>query len=60
VWNQVDRLVAGETQYMRYAFGGMDTREVAFSTVDLEKYGAGDADMKQRLEQKVFALLGKD
>ena len=32
VWNQADRLVAGETQYIRYAFDGIDTREVPFST----------------------------
>ena len=59
VWNQLDRLVAGETQYLRYAFDDVDTREVPFSTTDLEKYGSGDAGIEAALEQKITALLGK-
>jgi len=57
VWNQVDRLVAGETQYMRYAFDGIDTREVPFSTMDLEQYGLGDAAIRTALQQIVAALV---
>lgn len=57
VWNQADRLVAGETQYMRYAFDGIDTREVPFSTMDLEQYGLGDAAIKTTLQQIVAALV---
>ena len=59
VWNQLDRLVAGETQYLRYAFDGIDTREVTFSTADLEKYGSGDASIESALEKKISALLAK-
>jgi len=50
-------LVAGETQYIRYAFDGIDTREVPFSTVDLEKYGAGDTAIKTALQQIVATLV---
>jgi hypothetical protein len=57
VWNQADRLVAGETQYLRYAFDGIDTREVPFSTMDLEQYGLGDAAIKTTLQQIVAALV---
>jgi len=57
VWNQADRLVAGETQYLRYAFDGIDTREVPFSTMDLEKYGAGDTAIKTALQQIVATLV---
>ena len=57
VWNQADRLVAGETQYMRYAFDGIDTRAVPFSTIDLEKYGAGDTAIKTALQQIVATLV---
>jgi hypothetical protein len=57
VWNQADRLVAGETQYMRYAFDGIDTREVPFSTMDLEQYGLGDAAIRTALQQMVAALV---
>ena len=57
VWNQVDRLVAGETQYMRYAFDGIDTREVPFSTMDLEQYGLGDAGIRTALQQIIAALV---
>jgi hypothetical protein len=57
VWNQLDRLVVGETQYLRYAFDGIDTREVPFSTTDLEKYGSGDAGIESMLKQKVDSLL---
>ena len=57
VWNQADRLVAGETQYMRYAFDGIGTREVPFSTIDLEKYGAGDTAIKTALQQIVATLV---
>ena len=57
VWNQADRLVAGETQYMRYAFDGIDTREVPFSTMDLEQYGLGDAAIRTALQQIVAALV---
>ena len=57
VWNQVDRLIAGETQFMRYAFDGIDTREVPFSTMDLEQYGLGDAAIRTALQQIVAALV---
>ena len=57
VWNQADRLVAGETQYMRYAFDGIDTREVPFSTMDLEQYGLGDAGIRTALQQIIAALV---
>ena len=57
VWNQADRLVAGETQYMRYALDGIGTREVPFSTMDLEKYGAGDPAIKTALQQIVATLV---
>ena len=57
VWNQADRLVAGETQYMRYAFDGIDTREVPFSTKDLEQYGLGDAGIRTALQQIIAALV---
>ena len=57
VWNQADRLVAGEAQYLRYAFDGIDTREVPFSTMDLEQYGLGDAAIKTTLQQIVAALV---
>ena len=57
VWNQADRLVAGETQYMRYAFDGIGTHEVPFSTADLEKYGAGDTAIKSALQQIVATLV---
>jgi hypothetical protein len=60
VWNQLDRMVAGETQYLRYAFDGIDTCEVPFSTADLERYGSDDAEMKQMLEKKVCGLLYKE
>ena len=58
VWNQLDRVVAGETQYLRYAFDGVDSRVVPFSTADLEKYGLGDARIEVALEEKIAALLG--
>ena len=57
VWNQVDRLIADETQFMRYAFDGIDTREVPFSTMDLEQYGLGDAAIRTALQQIVAALV---
>ena len=57
VWNQADRLVAGETQYLRYAFDGIDTREVPFSTMDLEQYGLGDAGIRTALQQIIAALV---
>jgi len=57
VWNQADRLVAGETQYMRYAFDGIDTREVPFSTMDLEQYGLGYAGIRTALQQIIAALV---
>jgi len=57
VWNQADRLVASETQYMRNAFDGIDTREVPFSTMDLEQYGLGDAAIRTALQQIVAALV---
>jgi len=57
VWNQADRLVAGETQFMRYAFDGIDTREVPFSTMDLEQYGLGDAAIRAALQQIIAALV---
>jgi len=57
VWNQVDRLIAGETQFMRYAFDGIDTCEVPFSTMDLEQYGLGDAAIRTALQQIVAALV---
>ena len=57
VWNQVDRLIAGETQFMRYAFDGIDTREVPFSTMDLEQYGLGDAGIRTGLQQIIAALV---
>ncbi len=57
VWNQLDRMVAGETQYLRYAFNGVDSYEVPFSTMDLEKYGSGDAGIVAALEQKISGLL---
>jgi len=59
VWNQADRLVAGETQYMRYAFDGIGTREVPFSTMDLEQYGLvlGDAAIRTALQQIIAALV---
>jgi len=60
VWNQLDRLVAGETQYLRYAFNGIDTCEVPFSTTDLERYGSGDAGIVAALEQKISGLLSKN
>ena len=59
VWNQLDRLIAGETQYLRFAFDDVVTREVPFSTTDLEKYGSGDAGIGAALEQKITALLDK-
>ena len=60
VWNQLDRMVAGETQYLRFAFSGVDSREVPFSTADLEKYGSGDAGIVAALEQKISGLLSKN
>ena len=57
VWNQADRLVAGETQYLRYAFDGIDTREVSFSTMDLEQYGLGNAGIRTALQQIIAALV---
>ena len=59
VWNQLDRMVAGDTQYLRYAFDSVDNLEVPFSTADLEKYGLGDARIEVALEEKIAALLGK-
>jgi hypothetical protein len=60
VWNQLDRMIAGDTQYLRYAFDGVDNREVPFSTTELERYGSDDAEMKQMLEKKVCGLLEKE
>lgn len=57
VWNHADALIPGETQYLRYAFDRSITKEVAFSTADLEQYGLGEPATTLKLNEAVHAVL---
>ena len=57
VWNRLDRLVPGTTQYMVYSFDKTTKDKVAFLTTDLEKYGDEDAMVASELEKKILSLV---
>ena len=57
VWNHADRLILGDTQSLRYSFGDLVTKAVAFSTVELEQYDVGDTLISSTLEKKIYSLL---